>query len=270
MQIRLGYEIVYNCPQPVPMLMMVNVHPSLAGNLLQPDILKTEPYTWVRLYHDSFGNLCSRLVAPAGITTFSADAIIHDDGLRDALAPPSRQLQVDELPDEVLVFLLASRYCETEPLMQTAWQLFGNGPEGAARVQNICNFVNGHIGFDYAFADIGRTAARGFAERRGVCRDFAHLAITFCRCMNIPARYCTGYLGDIGVPAMDAPMDFAAWFEAYLDGNWYTFDPRNNQSMPRLGRVLMARGRDAADVAIATTFGVANLQSFRVWTDQIA
>lgn len=268
--IRLGYELVYRCPQDVPMMLMLNVHPVRAGDLVRPDTLVISPAVAQREYRDGFGNTCVRIVARAGTTTLTADALIKDNAYPDLVMPAARQYAVEDLPDEALVFLLSSRYCETELLLQTAWKLFGTAPLGWARVQTICDFVNAHIQFDYAYADPTRTAFRGYAERRGVCRDFAHLAVALCRCMNIPARYCTGYIGDIGVPAVDAPMDFAAWFEAYLEGGWYTFDPRNNASMPRLGRTLIARGRDAADVAIATTFGEANLDSFRVWADEVA
>jgi transglutaminase-like putative cysteine protease len=266
--IHIGYELVYRCPRDVPMMLMLNVHPSRTGDLVRPDILVTNPSLAQRAYQDGFGNTCVRIVAPAGTTTLTADGLIRDDGFTDRVAPSARQYRVEELADDVLVLLLSSRYCDTELLLQTAWKLFAATPEGWARVQAICNFVNAHMKFDYMLADVTRTASRAYAERHGVCRDFAHLAVAFCRCMNIPARYCTGYLGDIGVPPVDAPMDFAAWFEAYLEGGWYTFDPRNNASMPRQGRTLIARGRDAADVAIATTFGEANLESFRVWTDE--
>lgn len=267
--IRLGYELLYRCNVDVPMMLMVNVHPTRSADLLKPDTMVTFPALPQHTYIDSFGNTCVRIVAPAGVTKLTADALIRDLGYPDLVMPNARQIPVEQLPDEALVYLLASRYCETDIMLQTAWQLFGNAPSGWGRVQAICNFVNAHIAFNYAHADATRTASRGYAEKRGVCRDFAHLAVTFCRCMNIPARYCTGYIGDIGVPAVDAPMDFAAWFEAYLEGGWYTFDPRNNASMPRLGRVLMGRGRDAADVAIATTFGFAYLEGFKVWTEQV-
>ncbi len=202
---------------------------------------------------DGFGNVCTRIVAPQGRLRLTASAVVNDTGEPDAVPQMARQHPVEDLPEESLVFLLGSRYCETDRLTSIAWNLFGGSPAGASRIQAICDYVHNHITFDYQDARPTRTALEAFEERRGVCRDFAHLAITFCRCMNIPARYCTGYLGDIGVPPPYGPPDFAAWFEAYIGGAWHTFDPRNN--IPRIGRVLMARGRDATDVAISNSFG---------------
>ena len=176
-------------------------------------------------------------------------------------------MAVEDLPAETLNFLLASRYCETDRLSEVAWNLFGQAPMGWGRVQAICDFVHRHIVFGYEYAGATKTAWDVFNEATGVCRDYAHLAVTFCRCMNIPARYCTGYLGDIGMPPPYGPMDFAGWFEAYLGGRWHTFDARNN--MPRIGRVLIAQGRDAADVPITHTFGPNTLVSFKVWTDEV-
>jgi transglutaminase-like putative cysteine protease len=218
-------------------------------------------------YHDLFGNWCSRVVAPQGRFTLSTDALVQDTGLTDTVVPWAQQTLVQDLPESTLIFLLGSRYCETDQLSATAWQLFGSGPTGWSRVQAICDFVHQHIQFGYHHARRTRTAWEAFSERRGVCRDYAHLAIAFCRCMNIPARYCTGYLGDIRIPPIPGPMDFAGWFEAFLDGQWYTFDARNNT--PRIGRVLMARGRDACDVALASTFGPNTLQRFTVWSDEV-
>jgi transglutaminase-like putative cysteine protease len=218
-------------------------------------------------YIDGFGNVCTRLVAPKGDLQISTDAVVADSGLPDETDLTARQHEVAELPHDVLVYLLGSRYCETERLMSEAWALFGKTPPGWPRVQAICDFVNSHVKFGYQFARSTRTAAEVAVERCGVCRDFTHLAVTLCRCMNIPARYCTGYLGDIGVPPDPEPMDFCAWFEVYLGNRWYTFDARYNT--PRIGRILMARGRDAADVAISTTFGPNKLKRFVVQTDEI-
>jgi len=267
MKIKVGYEFVYNFPQATPMILMVNVHPSRASDLVAPDDPKTDPSVPVTAYRDGFGNLCSRLVSPPGRLRISACGILTDTGEPDAVVPSAVQHAVEDLPEETLVFLLGSRYCEMDLLTQCAWALFGNTPPGWARVQAICDYVHNHIAFDYQQSRPTRTACEGFNERIGVCRDYTHLAIAFCRCMNIPARYCTGYLGDIGMPPPYAVGDFAAWFEAYLGGAWHTFDPRNN--MPRIGRVLMARGRDAADVAITTTFGPNTLESFHVFTDEV-
>jgi transglutaminase-like putative cysteine protease len=267
MQIRIGYELVYACPQPTPMILMLNVHYSRVSDLVVPDQMVCVPSIPMTGYRDSFGNWCTRIVAPAGDLRITSNALINDSGLRDVVNPQAMQTPVEYLPEETLVYLLGSRYCETERLAEDAWRLFGHGPTGWARVQAICDFVHGHIQFGYQHARRSKTAHEAFEERAGVCRDYAHLAIAFCRALNIPARYCTGYLGDIGVPPVNAPMDFAGWFEAWLDGRWYTFDARNNT--PRIGRVLIARGRDASDVAIATTFGPNVLQRFTVWTDEV-
>jgi transglutaminase-like putative cysteine protease len=267
MLIRLGYELIYALPQATPMLLNLNVHYSRTFDCVRGDTLSTEPIVPLTMYRDGFGNWCTRLFAPPGTFRVSSDALIKDSGLVEPAYPCALEHTVQSLPDESLVFLLPSRYCETELLSPTAWQMFGSMMPGWGRVQAICDFVHQHIAFDYQSARPTKTAWEVFNERRGVCRDFAHLAITLCRCLNIPARYCTGYLGDIGVPAADAPMDFAGWMEVYLGGAWHVFDPRNNQR--RIGRVLMARGRDAADVAISMTFGPNQLQSFRVWTDEV-
>jgi transglutaminase-like putative cysteine protease len=267
MKIRVGFELVYEFAQSTPMLLMLNVHPSRAGDLLRPDQLQVSPFVPVIRYLDAFGNICRRLTAPAGQIEISTDAVMADSGLSDEVSPAARQHEVSELPYDALVYLLASRYCETERLMNLAWSNFGSTPTGWSRVQAICDFVHDHLRFGYSHARSTRTAMEAFVERRGVCRDFAHLAVALCRCMNIPARYCTGYLGDIGVPPEPEPMDFSAWFEVYLGGRWYTFDARHN--VPRIGRIVMARGRDAADVAFSTTFGPNILKRFAVVTDEV-
>jgi transglutaminase-like putative cysteine protease len=268
MRIKVGCELVYECPQPTPMLLTLNIHYSRASDLEVPDHLVISPPAPVTAYRDGFGNWVARTVVPAGLTRISSNAIVRDSGLPDVVVPSAPQHLVQDLPEEALVFLLASRYCDTELLTDTAWRLFDHTPPGWPRVQAICDFVHHHITFDYMQARATRTAWEAYREGVGVCRDFAHLAIALCRCMNIPARYCTGYLGDIGMPPPYGVMDFAGWFEAYLGGQWYTFDARNN--IPRIGRVLLARGRDAVDVAISTTFGPNTLRSFTIWTDQIA
>jgi transglutaminase-like putative cysteine protease len=267
MQIRVGYELVYDCPQSTPMVLMLNIHHSRAGDIVVPDRMMTEPLVPVTPYRDGFGNWCTRIVAPAGRLRLSANALVNDTGEPERFAVSEPQHPVEELPEESLVFLLGSRYCETDRLSAIAWDLFGMTPTGGGRVQAICDYVHRHISFSYQDARSTRTAWEALQERRGVCRDYAHLAIAFCRCMNIPARYCTGYLGDIGIPPPYGPMDFAAWFEAYLGGRWHIFDPRNNT--PRIGRVLIARGRDATDVAISNTFGPNTLTGFTVWTDEV-
>ena len=266
-QIRVGYELTYSLPQPTPMLLTVHIHYSRAPDLIVPDHLVTTPSVPITGYRDLFGNWISRIVAPAGPIRLSGHAIVNDAGSLDPIYPNAIQHAVQDLPEETLVFLLGSRYCETDHLSEIAWNLFSGSPLGWSRVQAICDFVHNHLNFGYGHARPTKTAWEAYHERTGVCRDFAHLAITFCRCMNIPARYCTGYLGDIGVPAMDAPMDFSGWFEAYLGGQWHVFDARFNR--PRIGRVLMARGRDAADVAIVTTFGPNTLTGFQVFAEEI-
>jgi transglutaminase-like putative cysteine protease len=267
MQLRVGYEIIYDCPQPTPMVLMLNIHHTRANDIIVPDQMTTDPVVPITSYRDGFGNWCTRLVAPAGGVRLSATAVLNDSGEPDEVPLSAPQHAVEDLPEETLTYLLGSRYCETDRLTDIAWNLFGQTPPGGRRVQAICDYVHNHITFNYQAARSTRTALEGFEERRGVCRDFAHLAIAFCRCMNIPARYCTGYLGDIRIPPVPDPMDFAAWFEAYVGGRWYTFDPRNN--VPRIGRVLIGRGRDATDVAISNTFGPNRLAGFTVWADEV-
>lgn len=267
MQLRAGFELIYSFPQFTPVLLVVNIHHSRTSDIVIPDRLVTEPAIPFTAYHDKFGNYCHRLLAPPGRISLSTNAVINDSGLPDEVDPTAEQVAVQDLPEDTLLFLMGSRYCETDLLSNTAWQLFGYTPPGYARVQAICDFVHNHIYFNYQNARATRTASEAYQEGTGVCRDYAHLAITFCRCMNIPARYCTGYLGDVGTLPPYPPGDFAAWFEAWIGGRWHLFDPRNN--VPRISRILMARGRDACDVAIATTFGSNILESFRVWTDEV-
>lgn len=264
MLIRLGYDIAFDTPLDVPIVTMLKVHPSRVPDLLEPDVLIVEPSTSVEVYGDSFGNHCCRFVAKAGEVRLSSSALIRDSGEPDAVNPGAREVPVQYLPHDVLRYLINSRYCEVDKLSDIAAQLFGKLPRGWNRVQAVCEWVHSNVTFGYQFADATRTALDVFSQRRGVCRDFQHLAVTLCRALNIPARYATGYLGDIGVPAAPDPMDFSAWFEAYLEDRWWTFDARHNK--PRIGRVLMAVGRDASDVAITTSFGAANLKRFTVVT----
>jgi transglutaminase-like putative cysteine protease len=268
MKLRVGYELKYAFPQPTPALLMLNIHYTRVSDMVTPDHVVISPPAATSGYRDGFGNWCCRIVAPAGQVHFSTDAVVNDTGLPDPEFPDARQVPVEELPQEALVFLLASRFCDSDRLLDLAWELFGKATPGWGRVRAICDFVHERIAFGYEHARVTRTASEAYQEGRGVCRDYAHLAVAFCRALNIPARYCTGYLGDVGTPPPYPPGDFAAWFEAYLDGHWYTFDPRNN--VPRIGRVLIACGRDAADVAMITTFGPNTLESFGVWTDEIA
>jgi len=265
--IRLGYDIQFDMPSAAAMIAMLRVHPSRANRLRGPDWVQTDPQVSINEYTDSFGNLCSRFVAPAGPLRLFSSASIEDSGELDAVNPQAGQAPVQNLPPEVLRFLLASRYCEVDRFSDTAQFLFGNTQPGWQRVQAVCSWVHQNVTFGYHLARPTKTALDVHTERGGVCRDFQHLAITFCRCLGIPARYATGYLGDIGVPPDNAPMDFAAWFEAYLGDRWWTFDARHNAR--RIGRVLLATGRDAADVAITTSFGAALMKSFTVITEEV-
>jgi transglutaminase-like putative cysteine protease len=267
MKLRIGYEFDYRFPRPTPCLLVLNVHHSRVSDLIGPDHIQTSPSVPVTGYRDGFGNWCSRMLAPSGLVRIFTDAMVRDSGDRDAVSAYAGQVPVEHLPSDTLAFLLPSRFCESDKLLDLSWELFGKAKPGWGRVQKICDFVHNRIAFGYENARPTRTAAEAYREGIGVCRDYAHLAIAFCRALNIPARYCTGYLSDLGTPPPFPPGDFAAWFEAYLDGQWHVFDPRNNT--PKIGRVLIARGRDAADVAMITTFGPNTLESFRVWTDEV-
>jgi len=266
MLIRLGYDIIFDIPRDVAMVALLNVHPSRLSDLREPDRLKVEPAIDVDCYHDTFGNFCCRFLAPAGQIRLSNSTLIYDSGRPDEVNPAAREVPVQNLPHDVLRYLLSSRYCEVDKMLNIAGDLFAGVSPGWNRVQAVCAWVYENVKFGYQYANPTRTALEVYTERHGVCRDFQHLAMTMCRALNIPARYVTGYLGDIGVP-VDGVMDFSAWFEAYLEDRWWTFDARHNQ--PRIGRVLMAAGRDASDVAITTSFGTANLVQFNVVTDEV-
>jgi transglutaminase-like putative cysteine protease len=266
-KLQVGYEFAYQFPQPTPCILTLNIHYNRVGDLEFPDHIVVTPSSPLSGYRDGFGNWCTRIIAPAGRVRIATSAVVRDTGQPDPVVSNAGQVPVEYLPDEALVFLLPSRFCESDRFLDLSWELFGKARPGWHRVQAICDFVHNHIAFNYENANPSRTACEAHQEGVGVCRDYAHLAIAFCRALNIPARYCTGYLGDVGTQPPFPPGDFAAWFEAYLDGCWHTFDPRNNT--PRIGRVLIARGRDAADVAMVTTFGPNALESFRVWTDEI-
>jgi transglutaminase-like putative cysteine protease len=268
MLIRLGYEIEFELPAPAAIVALLNVHPSRAGDLREPDELKVAPETPVDTFLDSFGNRCTRFLAPQGAVKLSGSTLIADSGLPDPYDWSAREVPVNQLPHDALRYLYNSRYCEVDRFSMIALELFGAVPPGWERVQSVCNWVNARVTFGYQHARPSKSALDVYTERFGVCRDFQHLAVTMCRALNIPARYVTGYLGDIGVPASATPMDFSAWFEAYLEDRWWAFDARNNT--PRIGRVLMAAGRDASDVAITTSFGMANLTKFNVVTEEVA
>lgn len=265
MLLQVDFEISFTFPESTPVVLMAFLHPTRDATVQSPEMFSIQPSVPVSRFVDGFGNRCGRAVVPPGLVIFRNHAIVADSGLPDLQVPDAGQSAVQDLPDFTMPFLLPSRYCEVDSeLKDLAWTLFRNTSPGWARVQAVCDFVHHHIRFDYQQARPTRTALEAYRERVGVCRDYMHLAMTFCRCLNIPARYCTGYLGDIGVPVQPSPMDFSAWFEVFLGGQWYSFDARNN--IPRIGRVLMARGRDAADVAITTCFGNNQLQLFNVGT----
>jgi transglutaminase-like putative cysteine protease len=268
MLIRVGFDIAYSCPQPVATVLKLGIEPDRARDLLRPDTISVEPHVPSREFTDSFGNRCTRLISPPGVTRLKTETIVHDNGEVDPVNPDAREVPVQDLPDDALRYLVNSRYCEVDKLGTFAWSQFGGVKPGWARVQAIFDFVHNHLEFGYPHARPTRTAAEGLEERLGVCRDFTHLSIALCRAMNIPARYCNGYLGDIGVPPDPAPMDFNAWTEVFLDGRWYTCDGRHN--MPRIGRIVVARGLDAADIPMIHTFGPHWLQEFTVITEEVA
>jgi transglutaminase-like putative cysteine protease len=265
--IRIGFDLLFDVPSPTAMLLMLHIRPELQSRLKRPEKINFDPPIPMRTYIDGFGNRVGRIVAPAGKLRIGYDNIIEDSGVHEDKIDGATLHTVDELPDECLPFLLASRYCEVDTLSQMAWDLFGKTPATWERAAAVMDWAHHHVEFGYQYARATKTASEVCAEKKGVCRDFQHLAITLLRALNIPARYATGYLGDIGVPPVDLPMDFSAWFEVYLGGRWYTLDARHHQ--PRIGRLLMARGRDATDVAMTTSFGQEKLEKFEVWTDEV-
>lgn len=267
MLIQVGYEIILDSPQPVPMILKLFIHPSVEAKVKKSDQLRLDPEIPIEEFIDESGNRCARIVTPQGKLRLWNNALVEDSGQPDLLNPSAQQVPISELPEEALPYLLSSRYCEVELLSEVAWRLFGQTQPGWPRVQAICDWVHANIQYGYEHTHTSKTAYAVYTERTGVCRDFAHLAITFCRCLHIPARYVTGYLGDIGIPAQPIPMDFHAWFEVFLDNQWYNFDARHN--VPRIGRILMASGRDATDVALTTSFGAVQLEQFKVWTNEL-
>lgn len=268
MHIKVGFEIAYAAAQPTPMVIMLNIHPSRAADIIGEETVVAEPDVPIRFYRDSFDNICGRLVAPAGGVRLKGSALVRDSGLPDETMPDAQQAPIEQLPNELLLYLMPSRYCETDKLTDIAWSHFARTKPGWERVCAITEFVHDHVTFGYEHAHHMKSAHDVYEQKAGVCRDFAHLALTFCRCMGIPARYCTGYMGDIGIPRDPAPMDFSGWFQAYLSGKWFTFDARHN--VPRIGRILMGTGRDAADVALSTSFGRMELKKFLVVSDEVA
>ncbi|MBB4372805.1 transglutaminase-like putative cysteine protease [Bradyrhizobium sp. cir1] len=267
MEIRVGFEITYAAVQPTPMVIMLNIHLSRQADIIGRETVVAEPDVPIRFYHDVFGNVCGRLMAPAGGVTLKGSALVRDSGLPDEVMPAAQQIPIEQLPNELLLYLMPSRYCETDKLTDIAWSLFGKTEPGWQRVSAITAFVHQHVTFGYEHAHHMKSAHDVYEQKTGVCRDFAHLAVALCRCMGIPARYCTGYMGDIGIPPEPFPMDFSGWFQVWLSGRWFTFDARHNT--PRIGRILMATGRDAADVALSTSFGRMELKKFEVVSEEV-
>lgn len=267
MLIRAGYQFAFEVYAPTPLVLMLTVRPERFVDLTTPHGIMNDRSVPLHDYRDAFDNVCTRMTLPAGLTRLSCDFTIEDSGLPDRHSPAAVQHEVKDLPNDVLIYLLGSRYCETDVLSNIAWGLFGHVTPGWQRVQAIVDFVHDHLTYGYQYARATRTAWEAYSERVGVCRDFAHLAVALCRCMNIPARYCSGYLGDIGIAPVDVAMDFHAWFEVYLGGAWHSFDARHR--IPRIGRILMACGRDAADTALTTAFGSVRLAHFEVHTDEV-
>jgi transglutaminase-like putative cysteine protease len=266
MLIKYGCDLSVEVAQPTSIFCLVDIHPDRRSDIVGETQLTASPSLALSDERDAFGNRLRRFKAPPGETSLSLSGVIADSGVaepRDLTAPA---LPIADLPADVLTFLNGSRYCETDRLGHIAWGTFGHLPRNGGLVQAICNFVHGHIRFDYQCARCTRTALEAYDEREGVCRDFAHLAVALCRSMNIPARYVNGYLGDIGVPFNPAPMDFNAWFEVYLGGAWHTYDARHNER--RIGRIPIARGRDACDVPMLQTFGPHVLKNFSVITEE--
>jgi transglutaminase-like putative cysteine protease len=268
MFIRYGFRMTISTNVPTAVLTRLDVHPERRPDICREGRFTISGFEATQPFTDLHGNLCRRITAFSGDTTLELSGIVEDSGLPEWQVSNERALPVSELPLEALPYLLASRYCETDKLGQTAWNLFGHYAEGASRVRAVVDYVHNQLTFGYGFARSTRTAAEALDERVGVCRDFAHTTIALLRALNIPARYVNGYLGDIGVPKDPAPMDFSAWVEVFLDGGWFTLDARHNY--PRTGRIVIARGRDAADVPMVHTFGPHWLKEFSVVTEEVA
>ncbi|HEY2427974.1 MAG TPA: transglutaminase family protein [Acidimicrobiales bacterium] len=264
LSLRVGCSFTWKAE--IPTAAVVQVEPRLDRSaILQQDEWTIMPSVPTRAYWDGFGNRCRRMTLPAGETTVSYDARVTVDGVVDAVDQTATEVAAEDLPDETLVYTLPSRFCPSDIIADEAWNRFGGLAPGYGRVQAICDFVHDHLKWTPGTTTATSSALDVLQSGVGVCRDFAHLAVTLCRAFNIPARYAFGYLPDIGVPIPDAPMDFCAWIEVFLGGRWFTFDPRNNEQ--RSGRVLIGIGRDALDVAMFTTFGGPELLDMTVWAD---
>jgi len=266
MPVRIGCEFQYDSAGPTPTVWQVRPRADSAQRLTH-ETWDTDPPLPRTSYHDAYGNVCDRMTLPPGPSLVRYDASVEVPGGVDEADEDARQVPVDMLPDDTMVFLLPSRFCLSDMLRDRAWELFGQTEPGWSRVVAVCDWVHDNVRFQAGASNALTSAVDVWESRTGVCRDFAHLGLTLCRSLNIPARYVFGYLPDIGVPAPHEPMDFCAWFEAYLGDRWWTFDPRNN--VARAGRVVIGRGRDALDVAMVTTYGAPILRNMTVWADAI-
>lgn len=264
--VKVGCQFEYSSNEEVPAIVLVRPSGSDGVRLIQESWITTPPVPY-HDYVDLYGNVCRRIMLRSGLHTLWYDATVETPALAEAREPSTPQTPVEDLPDDVLTYTLPSRFCLSDALYDFAWQKFGQTTPGWQRVQAIVQFVHDHVEFGYQFTTPTTTSSDVLANAQGVCRDFTHLGIALTRAMSIPARYVFGYIPDIDIPPSAAPMDFCAWYEAYLDGSWWTFDPRNNE--PRKGRVIIARGRDAADVPMVTTYGSAFFKGMTVWADQV-
>ncbi|HSH61638.1 MAG TPA: transglutaminase family protein [Acidimicrobiales bacterium] len=265
MRLRVGCEFTFESIGPTPSVWQVRARPDDEHRILSEE-LEVPAGASSTSYRDGYGNVCDRLVLGEGSNRVRYDATLEVKDTPDEVDPGTPQVPVEDLPDDTLLFLLPSRFCLSDVLHGRAWELFGDGPAGAAKVQAVCDWVHDHIEYAPGSTDPLTTAVQVVESGTGVCRDYAQVGVTFCRSLNIPARYVSGYLPNINASVPEDPMDFCSWFEAYLGGGWWTFDPRNNE--PRVGRVVIGRGRDAADVAMVTSFGAPTLQAMKVWAEE--
>lgn len=268
MHLQIGCHLKLRCATETPVLTLVHPHPTVLEDLTSPEAVELSPDRCFEVLPDLGGNRWSRWVAPAGESSLRFSASLARPDSPDLVVPTAPACPVERLPIDTYRYLNGSTYCDTATLMALAWETFDTGRHtGWSLVQAICDWVHQSIRFDYGAARAEQRASDTLREGAGVCRDFAHLAITLCRCHNIPARYCTGYLGYTGIPKGPAPVDFSAWFEVFLGDRWYVFDARHN--FPRSGRVLIARGRDAGDVPFLRSFGAHDLLGLEVITETI-
>ncbi len=263
MLVRVGCRFAYEAPESTPSLWQVRPRPDGDHRIVGE---RWDPAAPAQTYVDNYGNVCDRLSLPAGRSVLRYDATVEVSSSFDDADKAGSRAAIEDLPNEAFVYLLSSRFCWPDVLHDPAWELFGSVEPGWSRVQAVCDWVHDHIRYEVGSSTALTTAHDAWQARAGVCRDLTQLGITLCRALNVPARYVAGYLPDIAVNPPDLAMDFCSWFEAWLDGRWWTFDPRNNE--PRIGRVVIARGRDAIDAAMVTTWGAAELRAMEVWADE--